>query len=329
MTDVVSSSIFINENSQHVSLGTDAAFRAAAAVVEPLVRAWRPSDWAESNLQPRGISPAEKAAWIFFIDTVNFGFWAVPGQPMFTVAYGGRRFTGYFSLVAGIRRALDAGDRRVLDPAFWARCSADDLRGIFRSETATELPLIDRRVDVLNEAGRFIAESFGGSVLEMVRSVEHSAVRLVDLVSGRLQSYNDRCVFRGRRVSFLKRAQILAADLHFGFLGDGVDAVRFDDIDRLTMFADYRVPQVLNYFGLLVYSDALMEELRERPHFESGSEMECEIRGNSILCVERLKEFMQEKYPATLVDFVLWDYAKANAEKMDHIPIHKTRSVFY
>lgn len=329
MTEVISSAKFINENSQFVKLGNDESFRKAAEVIEPLVKNWKPGNWSESNLQPQGITKYDKATWIFFIDTVNFGFWTVPGQPYFTVNYKDKNYTGYFSLVAGIRKALDNGDKRILDVNFWEQCNAEDLKSIFKSEITSEIPLVDFRVKVLNEAGKFIKENYNGSVYEMIKSVNNSAVKLVNLVSNNLMSYNDKYEFKGRKVSFLKRAQILAADLHFGFLGDGDDVCKFNDIDQLTMFADYRVPQVLNYFGLLIYSDELLKELKERPHFEPGSTMECEIRGNSILCVEKLKSFMKEKHPSTLIDFVLWDYAKANSEKMEHIPIHKTRSVFY
>lgn len=35
------------------------------------------------------------------------------------------------------------------------------------------------------------------------------------------------------------------------------------NIDLLTMFADYRVPQALVYLGVLRYSDALMQALKK------------------------------------------------------------------
>jgi len=32
---------------------------------------------------------------------------------------------------------------------------------------------------------------------------------------------------------------------------------------------------------------------------------------------------------AIVIDFYLWTYAKAHAQDMKHIPIHKTRTIFY
>lgn len=127
--------------------------------------------------------------------------------------------------------------------------------------------------------------------------------------------------FKGTRVSFYKRAQILVADL-WGIMearGEG-HAI---SIDWLTMFADYRVPQALVYLGALRYSDALMQALKNgalmqacgrlsgRPKtpvrkrvnvlclyvgcltgelLSSGDRREVEIRGCSIWCVELIKD---------------------------------------
>lgn len=65
--------------------------------------------------------------------------------------------------------------------------------------------------------------------------------------------------FKGTRVSFYKRAQILVADF-WGIMearGEG-HAISV----WLTMFADYRVPQALVYLGALRYSDVLMQALK-------------------------------------------------------------------
>ena len=328
MTGVAESAEFICNNATYVKLGPEENFKKAAEILEPLVNAYKPENWAESNLHPAHFDPKQKASWIFLTDTLNFAFWAEQGQPLFTVKYNDKLYTGYLSLVAAIRRAVDQG-KPILDPKFWSNCTTEDIRDIFHSETTTEIPLLDYRLEVLHEAGNFVIKNFTGSTYEMIKSTNNSAVNLVNLVSANLKSYCDKYIYKGKQVSFLKRAQILAADLHFAFLADNDPVCHFNDIDRLTMFADYRVPQALNYFGLIIYRDDLMTKLREEPHLEPGCEMECEIRGCSIHSVEKLKAFMKEKHPSILIDFILWDYAKANSQQMDHIPIHKTRSVFY
>ena len=61
-------------------------------------------------------------------------------------------------------------------------------------------------------------------------------------------------------MALYKRAQILVADIWACCGGAGYGA--FSDIDAITAFADYRIPQVFIWFGVLQYSDALMNTLR-------------------------------------------------------------------
>lgn len=58
----------------------------------------------------------------------------------------------------------------------------------------------------------------------------------------------------------LKRAQILVSDV-FGCLKEHMPAE--DGLDSLSMFADYRVPQVLAFFEALEYSIELKDVLRK------------------------------------------------------------------
>ena len=61
--------------------------------------------------------------------------------------------------------------------------------------------------------------------------------------------------YKGRLVHFYKRAQILVADLWAAFgCQTAVNGhfASFADVGRLTMFADYRVPQILRHVGVRV-----------------------------------------------------------------------------
>lgn len=65
-----------------------------------------------------------------------------------------------------------------------------------------------------------------------------------------------------------KRAQILIADIWACFEGQGYG--EFHDIDTITMFADYRIPQALLFFGALEYSEKLKEYLKKDHLMNSG-----------------------------------------------------------
>lgn len=182
-------------------------------------------------------------------------------------------------------------------------------------------------------------DEFEGEWTRFVSACEGSALKLVDQVVRLVSSYDDKCEFEGREVYFRKRAQILVADIWACFEGKGFGT--FHDIDHITMFADYRVPQSLAHFGAIKYSDALLDTLKQNPFLPKSSRLECEIRAASIWSVELARrralellkdqpnEAKQQPFNAIVIDFYLWDYAKASSAKMDHIPIHKTMTHFY
>ena len=62
--------------------------------------------------------------------------------------------------------------------------------------------------------------------------------------------------YQGSLIHFYKRAQILVADLWAAFgcqtSSDNGHFASFVDISRLTMFADYRVPQILRHLDVRI-----------------------------------------------------------------------------
>jgi hypothetical protein len=51
-------------------------------------------------------------AFIFTMDLLNFSFWSEEEEDeRFSIEYKGKKWTGYWSLVAALQRALDEGMR--------------------------------------------------------------------------------------------------------------------------------------------------------------------------------------------------------------------------
>jgi len=270
------------------------------------------------------------------VDTLNFAFWS-DSEVLFTVEHKGKKYSGYWSLCAAINRALEEGIP-ITDAEYMASVTAEQMQHIFRSATAEEIPLFAERVEVLREAGRVLLEQFDGSFLNTIAEAKQSAQKLLEIVVSNFSSYNDSATYKGETVKLYKRAQILVAELWAAFRGQSYGS--FHDIDTITMFADYRVPQALVHLGVLQYSETLLKRLKEDPHIPSGDPLEVEIRAASVWGVELvLREIKQmeqsggigngEPLNAIVIDFYLWTFAKEHSNELKTIPIHKTRSVFY
>lgn len=110
-TGVLESAEFIKDNAIDVALSRDGIIAAADSIYNAMQRkAYSTATWSEHELHPNADDPAGTVDFIFTLDLLNFSFWSeYSPQERFAVEYGGKRWTGYMSLVAALRRALDEG----------------------------------------------------------------------------------------------------------------------------------------------------------------------------------------------------------------------------
>lgn len=291
--------------------------------------------WKNANSLAPVATSDQALNWVFVVDTMNFSFWPETDSEQCEVTYKGTTYTGYMTLCAAITRAMDEGVP-ITDPKYFSQMSLEELAHVLRSDNNTAMPMLQERHQVLTEGGLMLLQH-GGSFRSFISQAGNDARRMVELIVEKIPSYRDEAAYEGKRISFYKRAQILVAD-SWGIMearGEG-DLV---NMDWLTMFADYRVPQALVHLGVLRYSDALMQALKNGELLSPGDRREVEIRGCSIWSVELIKErlckLVQERDGQTcainsaIIDFYLWPYAKQRHKEMAHIPIHHTRSVYY
>ncbi|KAL8672400.1 MAG: hypothetical protein Q9168_003139 [Polycauliona sp. 1 TL-2023] len=336
-TDVLKGAEYVYHNSIDVALDTYGT-KAAAAQVWDLMqeRSYTFKTWSEHSLHPKG-KDESTINFIFLMDLLNFCFWSKSSDPgqRFAVEYQGQRWTGYWSLVTAIHKALEE-DIPITTPSFWAddtQCTDDLLKHVFRSATPELIPLLDERIQVMREAGRILMEEFNGSVLELIQQAKQSAAALVNLLVINFPCFKDTATFEDKPINFYKRAQILVADLWACF--EGQDHGCFHDIDTITMFADYRIPQMLHALGCLRYSPSLELCIRDLKELESGGSWEVQLRGCSIWCVELIRREIVRQHPkaevnAILIDFFLYDTMKEREiEAKETIPHHRTRSIWY
>ncbi len=161
------------------------------------------------------------------------------------------------------------------------------MKHILRSDSAVQIPLLELRVKILQETGKILNDEFNGTFLNCIKKANGSAKSLLKLITDYFPSYRDETIVLGRKLTFYKRAQILIADIWGCF--EGRDAGYFHDIDIITMFADYRVPQVLKFYDVIDYADDLKAFLKRNTMLTSGARFENEIRAGSIVAC-RVKE---------------------------------------
>ncbi|RHZ88834.1 hypothetical protein Glove_21g195 [Diversispora epigaea] len=341
LNPVLKSGYFISKNSLDVTISSEGIENASNSLYEMMkIKKYSTLTWKQHDLHPK-IANEKTIDWIFMIDLLNFSFWSEKdGSERFAILYEGKKCVGYWSLCAVINRAIEEGTP-ITTPSYYSsesNISDQDIRHVFRSSTQEEIPLLNERIKCIREAGKVLMEKFEGSFVNCIKKANKSCMKLLNLIIENFNSFKDEAILNGEKVVLYKRAQILIADIWACFDGKGLG--EFHDIDEITMFADYRVPQALYSLGVISYSKNLLKMLESATLLPNGSRLEVEIRGCSIWAVELLKRVIQKKIEqdkeheaipilnAIILDFFIWDFATENDEILN-LPFHRTRSIYY
>jgi hypothetical protein len=242
-------------------------------------------------------SPEDVADYMLVLDSINFG------SGWFPTLRKRPGMSGYFTVASSLAD-------------FWRASggwSLDDLRALTADEVGAVLgqdpdhELMDLYTEALRDLGRFLGAR---RALDLVAEAGGSAERLASMLAEGMPFFDD--------VGFWKRAQITANDLALA----GV--AQFEDLDRLTIFADNLVPHVLRVDGVLAYEAELAARIDAGELLPPGDE-EREIRGCAVHACELLSERLA--MPARLIDVALW--TKGQAPRYKSVPRHRTRTVYY
>jgi hypothetical protein len=270
-------------------------------------------------------SDEETVSYLLVLDSINFCFWPEHGKARWEIEYQSDNLSGYYGLAAALKKAAESGVE-IMEADYLAELAPGQLTQILGGKG--ELPLMRKRLEILNELGRVLQRKYDGQALKLVEAAGRSVLTLVRLLAEMLPSFRDVAEHMGHSVFFYKRAQLFVADLYGAFDGKGWGS--FKDIDVLTAFADYKLPQVLRHLGIFDYAQTLAEKVDQRVYLEAGSPEEVEIRANTIWAVELIRrelDQMRKRLRAFEIDWILWNLGQRAEFRVK--PYHRTLTIFY
>ena len=247
------------------------------------------------------------AAFALCLDAINFGsgWWpTVRKRP-------GR--SGYLTMASGLSERFRARGPWRADAL--AEIDAAELAEVLEQDPVHEiLPLFAAS---LRDLGAHVRDEAGGSFLRVVTEADGSAVALATRLAG-WDCFFDVSTYAGQEVPFFKRAQLAAADLQ------AAGVARFDDLARLTAFADNLVPHVLSIDGVLELDPALAARIAAGDLLVHDSPEEVELRACALHAVEQLVAATRSRLCAAEIDMVLWTRGQQAAFKAHPRPRART-----
>ena len=320
MNEVLETTRHVNERSQQVTIDKQALDSFSRKLIEDGIEI--PPWNYDYHFFDGG---QETVAYLLILDSINFCFWPKPGANKWEVQYKSETLSGYYALAASLKKAIDSGVP-ITRAHYLAELPLDTLRQILGGKG--ELQLMEARAHILNELGAFLIKEYNGEAYRLVEAAENSTLNLVGLLVENLPYFRDVSEYYGTKIYFYKRAQIFAADLYGAFAGKAWGY--FKDIDNLTAFADYKLPQVLRHVGILQYSPSMEHKMDNNIFLEAGSPEEIEIRANTIWAVELIRQEltqMGKKLRAFEIDWILWNLGQQSQFKAK--PYHRTVTIYY
>jgi hypothetical protein len=279
-------------------------------------------EWDNEKVHFRDLNdPDTTAQYILVLSALNFCFW--PGvrtskNDIITQEYE------YAQLASALRDVL-LQDRDAFNAVKLAQCTEEIMFEWFKCH----IPQAQERARLLREVGINLQMHFNGKASKLISSANHSVVKLVTLVTAFFPGFRDHAIYDGSQVFLYKRAQIFCADVWGCFNHQGLG--QFDDLHKLTMFADYRVPQILRHYEIMKYSKELAEKIDSLQELQPGSPEEIEIRAATIHVVEKMRNLLQKRHrircKSVELDWLLWQ--RGEAQRHEVKPHHRTLTIFY
>jgi hypothetical protein len=302
-------------NPKHVFIDTEVIKNIAKDFLNTPVPSW------DNELQFIGTAQ-QTAQYYFFVDSINFCFWSKKGQEKWQYKIGDEWVSGYYAYSRAIKDAF-IKDNRFFDADFLSSISYEDFISIFNGKN--ELLLLNERFEIIKENFTILKDKFNGQAINLLKQANNDTDKLVDLLIENFPSFRDIVEKDGKKYFFLKRAQIFPSDISFV----GIDGLKLSNLENLTVFADYKLPQILESFGVLKYGDELNQNIINEDLIPAGSIKEIELRASSIIAIEKIHdELVQLGRDITSgeLDWILWVAAKSTKFAKPH---HKTLTTFY
>ena len=321
---VRTSTLYVVENAKEVKINKEA--------VKKIAKEWAKEEIPESQW-PKEMhleTDDEQAllTYLIILDSVNFCFWSE--RERWRITYNGKKYDGYFALSLALKKFFEENPQKGTFE-YLAEISYEEYLEILQG--GENLLFLKERWENIQDVSQAMVREHNGDVRTFVSEAEKKCELLVKKIA-ELPSFDDDAIYNGQKVYFWKRAQILAADIWGAFDGKGMGELQ--DRNWLTVFADYKIPQILSHVGILEYSDRLKKKIEDKEKLQQGEKEEVEIRAATIWAAENLKNEMSSEYlkdkmgskgkglPAFELDWFLWNKAQGI-----QAPYHFTRTIHY
>ena len=302
---------YVNKNSDYVSVYNDKI----KFFVENISN-WEYNYWM-SDLKEY-LDEKKCIIFAFICESINFCFWGNKNNDDNNY----ENYIGSEELFHNLKQSIK-NDSSILEIDKLINLTESEFISMIGSEFI-ELPLLQERYKMLKDTISIIYNKKENLYKELF-SIRND-LEMLDYITQNFWHFDDKSLYKNEVIKFNKRATLLVNDLYQ--LSDTIKN-NLKSLDNLSGCADYAVPRLLCEYGILSYNEKLLEIITSNVLIEHNSDMEIEIRANTLYALELIKDALKEKdiYLNSIeIDNIIWSMRTSEEH---NLPVHKTITIYY
>lgn len=255
--------------------------------------------------------------FLLIFDAINFSFW---GEPKWTIETDGKILDGGMALLHCVFSLFDDYNGPEIFRKI-EKLTFGEFGRLLRGNV--EIPLLKERYEIATGIARIVNEKMSGDFFECIRSMTCDQ-EIFEVLLDNFGNFADTRQYAGQTVYFYKLAQLLTSDILQVMANKERKKV---DRSHLLGCADYKIPQVLRSYGVLVYDEELSELIDSGAELVENSVYEVEIRASMLVVIDYMWKKINRKVDRIDINDFLWNRGQDKTRKMQ--PYHRTRTTAY
>lgn len=310
---VLESSKFVVENAKHVKIN----YGKTECLIEELLKFNNVHYLTNVPYDIYGMSTKDIVNFLLIYDAIDFSFW---GDPKWTIVVNGKELDGGIALLHCIYNLFKDKDSIDVYKQLEAM-SLEEFKNILKGNG--EIPLLEERYKIVRNIVKVVNKKMEGNFYNYVKNINDDQV-LFNIIIENFKNFEDIRTYQGRIIYFYKLAQLLTSDiLHVIKIKECKEV----DYSNLLGCADYKIPQVMQAFGILKYDEELMSLLDSKTEIKENSEYEVEIRASMLVVINYIWERVSRMIDRIDINDFIWSLGQDKTK--DYKPYHRTRTTSY
>lgn len=297
MDNILESALYVQKHSKHVTIESEK--------INEIIKVMKLSDckhWLESNpFDILSLDIENLVQLLLIYHSVGFCYWQ---EPKWSVKIDDVKYDGGFAMLGILVTRFKKDSSKISETEFLKLVKSDN-----------EIPLIKQRLINLSK----IEDGFYQEIKNIKTDIE-----LFNYIINKYEHFKDESIYNGEKIYFYKLAQLLVSDiLHIREIKENIIV----DYTNLIGCADYKIPQVLNCYGILEYSCELNKIIENKVEIRANSIYEIEIRANTLAVINEIYIKANKILPRIQINDFIWlmGQDKTKVTKL----YHRTYTSFY